>query len=67
MMASIAKQLKDARSRRKMSQRKAAEGAGISFVHLCNIEHGKGSPTVGLLSRLARVYKTRFVIDGSEG
>jgi len=63
-MTPIHKQLMTARNKARLSQRKAAGEAGITDVHLCNLEKGKGQPSIPLLVTLSRVYLCRFVIDG---
>lgn len=59
----IATQLKCAREAAGLGQREAAILAGISNVHLNNIEHRRGSPTIRLLLKLSDVYDWDFTIS----
>ncbi len=45
--------IRDIRKRRRLSQEKLAERAGISAQYLSNIERGRENPTLDLLLRLA--------------
>jgi transcriptional regulator with XRE-family HTH domain len=42
-----------------MTQRAAAEALGVSYVHLCNVERGKASPSPALVER----FRTLFGVD----
>lgn len=39
-----------------LSQRKAAEELGISYVHMCNIENNKAMPSPSLLDRYRELW-----------
>jgi transcriptional regulator with XRE-family HTH domain len=56
--------LKEARTRRKMSQAALAAKAGITREYVNKLEAGRYDPTVGVLQRLAKalgVKVTRFL------
>jgi transcriptional regulator with XRE-family HTH domain len=55
-MNDIGRTAKYLRSTKGITQRAAAELLGISYVHLCNIENGKASPSPDLLGRFSEVW-----------
>ena len=57
--------MREIRIERGLSQRAAAEKAGLTPVYLCYLEHDRNEPTIRVMRRLARVYGTKvsFFID----
>jgi transcriptional regulator with XRE-family HTH domain len=51
MPISLGKAALDLRTRLNLSLRQAASELGISYVHLCNIENGKASPSPETIER----------------
>jgi len=45
MAIDLGRAAQELRSRLKLSLREAAQELGVSYVHLCNIENGKSSPS----------------------
>jgi transcriptional regulator with XRE-family HTH domain len=39
-----------------MTQRAAAEALGVSYVHLCNVERGKATPSPALVGRFRALF-----------
>lgn len=55
-ISNLGKTAKYVRRHRKLTLRFAADLIDISHVHLCNIENGKGFPSMKLLEKLKEVY-----------
>lgn len=53
LLTAIGRRVRDARLAKQLSQRQAAKEIGISYVHLCNLEHGKVNVSVKMLQRIA--------------
>jgi transcriptional regulator with XRE-family HTH domain len=51
MPISLGKAAQDLRARLNLSLRQAAMELGVSYVHLCNIENGKASPSPEMLEK----------------
>ncbi|NQT17455.1 MAG: helix-turn-helix transcriptional regulator [Planctomycetes bacterium] len=45
-----------------LTQRAAAEKLGISYVHLCNIEHNKSAPSPALLERYRELWNVDLYV-----
>ena len=50
--------LKKIRIERGLSLRAAGKLSGVSYVHLCRLENGKGNPKMTTMKKLAEVYNT---------
>ena len=60
----LAVQLKNARLKAGLSQREAADTAGITPDHLCELEKDRSVPSVVLLRRLREIYGVReFTVE----
>lgn len=56
MAISLGKTARELRDSLGLTQRAAAEALGISYVHLCNIENDKSSPSADLLDRFRELW-----------
>ena len=54
------KYLAELREDRGMSQREAAEKIGLSHSFICLLESGKRTPSLGVLSKIAKFYKAKI-------
>lgn len=61
----LASSLIQARIDHKMTQAELAEKAGISQVMVARLESGTGNPTVGTISRVARILGKELRLVGS--
>jgi transcriptional regulator with XRE-family HTH domain len=52
----LARTARFVRERRQLTQRAAAKALGVSYVHVCNIERGKATPSVALVERYRTVF-----------
>jgi transcriptional regulator with XRE-family HTH domain len=55
-MTPLARTARLVRERRQMTQRAAAEALGVSYVHLCNVERGKATPSAALIERFRAIF-----------
>lgn len=56
MPINLGQAARDLRKRLKLSLREAEAELGISYVHLCNIENGKVSPSSGVIERFQEAW-----------
>lgn len=57
-------QIRDAREAVGMTQLQLAEMTSVKREHISNIEHGKNSPAVNIVTDIAKALNTAFQVDG---